>query len=67
MEIMAHLEVLLRNAIDRELAALRPKIGVICQRYGTTGLPRAWDHRGALLRMLVGAVAVKSWAVSLSV
>lgn len=32
---------------------------VICQRYGTTGLPRAWDHRGALLRMLGGVVLVK--------
>ena len=38
-----------------------------CQRYGTTCLPRAWDHRGALLRMLAEVGWVKSGVVSLAV
>ena len=33
--------------------------GVACQGDGTTWLPVGWDHRGALLRMLVGVVWVK--------
>ncbi|WP_419230944.1 integrase core domain-containing protein [Gordonia sp. CPCC 205515] len=34
---------------------------------GPPGLPRAWDHLGALLRMLCRVWQVKSGAVSLAV
>ncbi|MFV3116665.1 sigma factor, partial [Gordonia amicalis] len=34
---------------------------------GPPGLPRGWDHLGALLRMLCGVGSVKSGSVSLAV
>ena len=40
---------------------------VACQGDGTTWLPVGWDHRGALLRMLVGVVWVKLVAGALAV
>jgi hypothetical protein len=57
----------LQGYVTSSYANIIAVFGVICQREGTTRLPGAWDHLGALLRMLGRWVGVKSAAVSLAV
>ena len=56
-----------RMAVTRVIAVRYRCAGVACQGDGTTRLPGGWDHRGALLRMLVGGIWVKLGAGALAV